>query len=34
VDEFQAAQLMAFVLVVTVLLIGLEIGMRRAHRRH
>ena len=33
VDEFQAAQLIVFVLVMAALLIGMEIGMRR-QRRH
>jgi len=32
-DQGQAAQLIAFVLATTGLLIALEIGLRRAHRR-
>ena len=31
--DIQIAQLIAFVVAVTALLVGLEIGMRRAHRR-
>jgi hypothetical protein len=31
--EIQAAQLIAFVVVMTALLLALEIGLRRAHRR-
>ena len=31
--DSQAAQLIVFVLATTVLLIALEVGLRRAHRR-
>jgi hypothetical protein len=33
VGEIQVAQLIAFVVVIAVLLVALEIGMRRSHRR-
>jgi hypothetical protein len=32
-DESQAAQLIVFVLAMTGLLLALEVGLRRAHRR-
>jgi hypothetical protein len=32
-NEAQAAQLIVFVVVVTALLLALEVGLRRAHRR-
>jgi hypothetical protein len=31
--DAQAAQLIAFIAVMSVLLLALEVGMRRAHRR-
>jgi hypothetical protein len=33
VGEVQAAQLVAFVIAMTGLLLALELGMRRVHRR-
>jgi hypothetical protein len=33
VSEIQTGQLVAFVVAITALLLALEIGMRRAHRR-
>jgi hypothetical protein len=33
VGETQVAQLIAFVVTIVALLVALEIGMRRAHRR-
>lgn len=32
--DSQAAQLIVFVLATTLLLIALEVGLRRTHRRH
>ena len=32
-EEIQVAQLIAFVVAIAVLLLALEIGMRRVHRR-